>query len=58
MSKSRGNVEVEIFRAWHGCKWVWCVYLDHESVESGVEESYIEALMAVQVTLDNMEVDG
>lgn len=48
---SKGEIEILIFRAYEGCKYVWYVTID-DKIENGVEETYKEALEAVEVRLD------
>lgn len=57
MSDAVNRVDVEISRAWHGSGWFWVVRIDGTLADQGTEDTYTEALMAAQVTLDNTEVD-
>lgn len=58
MSDVVNRVDVEISRAWHGSGWLWVVRIGGALADQGTEDTYTEALMAVQVTLDNTEVDA
>lgn len=49
---SKGYVEIEIFRAYKGAKYVWFVTIDNNVIDHGAEDTYKEALKAVEVCLD------
>lgn len=49
---SKGHVEIEIFRSYEGCKYVWYVTIDDKVIAHDVEDTYKEALEAVEVCLD------
>lgn len=48
----RGKVEVEIFRAWDGCRWNWDVWIDKRPIGSGVEDTYDQAATQARRSVD------
>ena len=56
-----GKVNVEIFRAWGGCRWNWDVWIDKQPIKSGVEDTYDKAAAQARRTVDahvNIYEDG
>lgn len=43
-----GKVEIEVSRAWSGCRWCWDVWSESEFLCRGVEDTFGEALEAVR----------
>ena len=55
MAKRKGKIQIEIDRAYEGCRWMWHVWVDGEFSKNGVEDTAKDAMDAV---LDACELRG
>ena len=47
MTKRKGKIQIEIDRAYEGCRWIWDVWIDGEFCKKGVEGTAKDAMDAV-----------
>ena len=47
-----GKVELEIFRAWEGCRWNWDIWLNRQFLCNGVEDTAEQALAAARNAME------
>ena len=49
---TNGKVDIEIFRAWSGCRWCWDIWADEQPLCSGVNDTLDEAMSAVHNAIE------
>ena len=47
-----GKVEIEIYRAWSGCRWCWDIWADKQPLCNGVEDTLDGAMSAVHNAIE------
>lgn len=47
-----GKVNIEVFRAWNGCRWCWDIWANEQFLCNGVEDTLDEAMSAVRKAIE------